>query len=154
MASITLDGNTLLYQTPYNPALVAALKSAVPASDRRWDPSRKVWQVAPQHGPVLVRLAQQYLGESLSLPKVGASMPEHETRILDVRYIGATKDRGDGAPSAFAYIDGQWGAIFPGVCFMNGSTPNSGRMKPRPCMPPWASRPAPMSLKCALLTAA
>ena len=64
MASITLDGNTLLYQTPYNPALVAALKSAVPASDRRWDPSRKVWQVAPQHGPVLVKLTQQYLARA------------------------------------------------------------------------------------------
>lgn len=113
MASITLDGNTLLYSTPYNAGLVAALKVTVPASDRRWDPSRKVWQVAPQHGPVLVRLAQQYLGESLTLPQARASMPEHETRILDVRYIGATKDRGDGQPTAFAWIGGQWAAVFP-----------------------------------------
>ncbi len=113
MNSITVEGNTLVYRSDYNPALVAALKLAIPATDRRWDPARKAWIVAPGHGRTLQRLTATHLGESISLPQVGASMAKAETRILDCRYIGATKDRGDGAPSAFAYISGQWAAVFP-----------------------------------------
>lgn len=113
MASITLEGNTLLYQTPYNPALVAALKLAIPATDRRWDPARKAWIVAPQHGRTLVKLTADHLGEIVTLPQMQRATAVAETRILDCRYIGATKDRGDGAPTAFAYIGGQWAAVFP-----------------------------------------
>ncbi len=113
MSSITLDGDTLVYRTPYNPGLVAALKTAIPATDRRWDPARKAWLVAATHGPTLTRLTAQYLGEQVQLPLVPAAATATETRILDVRYIGATKDRGDGQPTAFAWIGGQWAAVFP-----------------------------------------
>jgi len=113
MSSITLDGNTLVYQAPYNAALVAALKLAIPAADRRWDGDRKAWLVAPQHGSVLARLTEQYLCEQIRLPILPTATTATETRILDVRYIGATKDRGDGQPTAFAWIGGQWAAVFP-----------------------------------------
>jgi len=52
MSSIALDGNTLVYQPPYNAALVAALKLAIPAADRRWGGNRKAWVVARQLGGV------------------------------------------------------------------------------------------------------
>lgn len=113
MNSITVDGNTLIYQSDYNPGLVAALKLAIPATDRRWDPARKAWIVAPQHGRTLVKLTADHLGELIALPQIRAATGYTETRIIEARYIGATKDRGDGAPSAFAYISGQWAAVFP-----------------------------------------
>lgn len=113
MNSITVEGNTLVYKSDYNPALVAALKVAIPATDRRWDGNRKVWLIAPAHAQTLARLTQQYLGEQVQLPLAPAAATATETRILDVRYIGATKDRGDGQPTAFAWIGGQWTAVFP-----------------------------------------
>jgi len=111
--SLEHDNGVLVYRTPYMPALVAELKQQVPASDRKWDPERKVWLVAPQHVDTLVRLAEQHLGETIPVPAMPQQAATTETRILDVRYIGATKDRGDGNRTAFAYIGGQWGAVFP-----------------------------------------
>lgn len=114
MASLTLDNGTLVYRTPYNPGLVGALKAAIPSSDRKWDPRRKVWLVAPNHGQTLADLAAQYLGVQLSVPTTVTTGPTHETRVLEVRYIGATKDRGDGSDrTAFGWVSGEWSAIFP-----------------------------------------
>ena len=113
MASLTLDNGTLVYRTPYDPHLVAALKVAIPATDRKWDPRRRVWLVAPAHGQTLANLAAQYLGVRLSVPTMGAVAATRETRVLEIRYIGATKDRGDGERSAFGWVQGEWSAIFP-----------------------------------------
>ncbi len=115
MASLTLDNGTLVYRTPYNPGLVGALKAAIPATDRKWDPRRRVWLVAPAHGQTLVALTAQYLGVQLStqLSAFTTAGPKRETRVLEVRYIGATKDRGDGDRSAFGWVQGEWSAIFP-----------------------------------------
>lgn len=113
MASLTLDNGTLVYRTPYDPHLVAALKAAIPATDRKWDPRRRVWLVAPAHGQTLVALTAQYLGVRLSVPTTGTVAATSETRVLEIRYIGATKDRGDGERSAFGWVAGEWSAIFP-----------------------------------------
>jgi hypothetical protein len=115
MASLTLDNGTLVYRTPYDPHLVAALKAAIPATDRKWDPRRRVWLVAPAHGQTLVALTAQYLGVQLStqLSAFTTAGPKREARVLEVRYIGATKDRGDGDRSAFGWVQGEWSAIFP-----------------------------------------
>lgn len=111
--SLTLDGNTLVYRSPYEPALVAALKATIPASDRKWDPARKVWLVAPQHGRTLRDLTQTYIGEQVLVPQAQATTLT-ETRLLDIRYIGVTKDRGDGGDrTAFGWCGGSWGVVFP-----------------------------------------
>jgi len=109
---IYLDG-MLVYKTPYDQALVNALKASIPATDRRWDGDRKAWLVAPQHVAVLMRLASQYLGEDISMPAMPQQAAKPEVRILDVRYIGATKDRGDGERSAFGWHNGNWDVVFP-----------------------------------------
>ena len=113
MTELVLDGSTLLYRTPYNPGLVAALKAAIPVADRRWDVARKVWLVAPAHAATLQTLTRQYLFEDLRVPALTASASALEHRILDVRYLGLAKERGDGGErTAFAWIAGQWAAVF------------------------------------------
>lgn len=111
--SLEYNNGVLVYRTPYMPALVAELKLQVPASDRRWDAEHKVWLVAPRHVDALVRLTEQHLGETIAAPAVPHQAATTETRILDVRYVGMTKDRGDSERSAFGWVGGQWAAIFP-----------------------------------------
>ncbi len=113
MSSIQLDNGSLLYSSRYDPALVAALKAAIPSSERQWDGARKAWRVTAQHAPTLVQLTEQYLGERIQAPQVQALGKTAETRLLDVRYIGATKDRGNGERSASGWCDGSWSVIFP-----------------------------------------
>jgi len=112
-STLEYENGTLVYRTPYNPALVAALKATVPAPDRRWDAARKVWLVAGSHAATLVQLTEQHLGERIAAPHIPRQAAQHETRILDCRYVGVTKDRGDGQPVAFAWVEGQWAAVFP-----------------------------------------
>lgn len=113
MSALTFDGSALIWQTGYNPALVADFKARVPPSDRQWDAARKVWKVAPQHGPTLASLTEQYTSERIVVPAIGQVLSKTETRILEVRYIGATKDRGGNERSAFGYMGGAWAVIFP-----------------------------------------
>jgi len=105
------DGS-LAFQSPYDPGLVAALKAKIPHSDRQWDREQKVWLVAPQHANTLADLAEQHLGIRPQVPQVRVQA-QTETRLLDVRYLGAAKDRGNGETTAFGWVNGQWGAIFP-----------------------------------------
>lgn len=112
-ASLTYESGVLVYRTPYEPDLVAALKVKVPATDRKWDGTRKVWLIAPQHARALVSLTDQYLGENIGVPAIPTQTAKPETRILEVRYIGATKDRGNDERSAFGWINGNWDVVFP-----------------------------------------
>lgn len=112
-ASLTYENGVLVYRTPYEPELVAALKLKVPATDRKWDGQRKAWLIAPQHALVLVRLTDEYLGENIGVPAMPQQTTTPEVRILDVRYIGITKDRGDGEYSAFGWHNGGWNVVFP-----------------------------------------
>lgn len=112
MSSLTYTNGTLIYRTPYNPGLVAALKSQVPATDRQWDNAARVWCVAPEHAQMLVSITEQYLGERITMPAI-PTLSMTETRLLDVRYIGTTKERGTDERSAFGWSDGTWSVILP-----------------------------------------
>ena len=92
---IPMKDGTIGFESPYDPDLVAALKVKIPYSDRRWDRDQKMWFVAPQHAETLADLAEQYLGQRPRVPTVQAQAQE-ETRLLDVRYIGAAKERAGG----------------------------------------------------------
>jgi len=113
MTTITPDNGSLLYSSRYDPALVAALKAAIPSTDRQWDGNRKAWRVAPAHADTLVQLTEQYFGERIQAPVTGVTTPVTETRILDVRYIGATKDRGGDTRSASGWHNNGWNVVFP-----------------------------------------
>lgn len=111
--SIGFDGTNLILETPYNPGLVAQLKALIPYNDRRWGPDQKVWLVRPDHGPTLQSLIDQFFDEVVDLPGIENSKPEQELRIIEVRYLGSTKDRGDAERSAFGLVDGEWSVLFP-----------------------------------------
>lgn len=118
MNSLTFDNGALVWQTGYNAALVADFKARIPPSDRQWDAARKVWRVAPIHGATLSQLTEQHLGERIVVPNVSPSLSRRETRVIEARYIGATKERGGDERTAFGYTGqpgtvGGWTVIFP-----------------------------------------
>jgi hypothetical protein len=55
-----MQDGTISFQSPYNAGLVAALKKAIPYSDRRWDRDQKLWFVAPRWAETLANLAERF----------------------------------------------------------------------------------------------
>jgi DnaJ-domain-containing protein 1 len=119
MTALIREGSSLVVSTPYNPALVNDLKSRIPSTDRKFEKEhrgrRNVWIVSTQYERVIQDLIRRHLNEHVEVeagqPNVFAKTGP-EMRVLDVRYVGATKDRG-GDRSAFGYSAGQWSVVFP-----------------------------------------
>ena len=100
-------------RTPYDPGFVTNLKLQIPPTERRWDPAKKVWVVDPSHGQYVSNLCKQFFGEHVHVPKGNVKGQSPERRILEIRYLGMTKDRGDGERSAFGNSNGSWSVVFP-----------------------------------------
>lgn len=112
-AELALEAGSLVFTSSYDAALVAAMKGTIPYTERRWDAERKAWLVAPKHAGLLVNLCAQYLGVQVAAPAVYATQRK-EIRILDVRYVGATKERqGFDERTATGHCGGEWSVIFP-----------------------------------------
>jgi hypothetical protein len=111
--SLTPDGGGIAVRTPYDPGFVADLKSSIPQTDRRYKPESKQWIVTPSHGATLQNLCNKYFGEMPLLPTGLALKPTITQKIIDVRYIGATKDRGADKRSAYGWYANGWNCIFP-----------------------------------------
>lgn len=104
----------LAFEFTYHPVMVADLKATIPSSDRRWDRERKCWLVTPAYQQICIDLARQHLGVEVQLPLGSAPVPVTETRLLEVRYVGATKERGDGQQRiAYGHCCGAWSVILP-----------------------------------------
>lgn len=99
--------------TPYDPGFVAAFKQAIPPEARRWDGSMKRWTLEAKYGPQVCRLVDAYLGVTLAVPAQSGLPAVTETRLIEVQYIGACKDRGNGESSAYGYSEGSWSVIVP-----------------------------------------
>jgi hypothetical protein len=113
MSSITLDGNSVIIQTPYNPDLVDALKKAIPYTERRWDNAKKLWIVDRRHAQMVIDMIHDHSGEKIALQQSIFPRAITEIRILDIRYVGITKERPDGSWTAFGWCDNNWSVIFP-----------------------------------------
>lgn len=111
-ASVTVDNGTLKFRFPYNPTLLNDMKVAVPASARAWDGASKTWRIDPTHGQTVANLIAQHTGQVVAVPQVKTTAAL-ETRLLDLRYIGQTKNRDGEEPTAYGYVDGSWSTIFP-----------------------------------------
>jgi DnaJ-domain-containing protein 1 len=110
---IDLVSEGLAITSPYDANFVAALKATIPASDRKWDGDSKRWMVSPSYGSQLQTLITQHYGATVSLPQATGRAPQSEMRLLDVRYIGAAKQREDGTATASGWANGAWSVIFP-----------------------------------------
>lgn len=53
----------LVLRCDYDPDFVEALKEAVPASHRQWDPAEKAWVIHERHEKLVRRLLAEYLNE-------------------------------------------------------------------------------------------
>jgi hypothetical protein len=49
------DDERLILRSPYDPALVEALKDAIPRAYREWDAAAKVWRIDPDWGDVVLQ---------------------------------------------------------------------------------------------------
>lgn len=111
--TLTADGSAIAIKSPYDPGFVAALKSKIPPSSRRWDGTNKAWIVTPGYGKVAQDLCMEYFNELPLLPALRNSVPVAKQQILDVRYIGMTKDRGGDERSAYGWYRDGWNVVFP-----------------------------------------
>lgn len=113
MITISPDGDSYAVSFPYDQGLVATLKTTVPASDRQWDGLRKVWCISPQYGQAVAAALERASGQRITLPAMTVTTTT-EQRILDVRYVGMTKERdGSDVRTAFGWSAGSWSVIFP-----------------------------------------
>lgn len=110
---VSIPGNALEFYSPYSPSLVAALKSEVPADGRRWDGAKKAWIIADKYGHHLADAVEQTTGERPVIPAAVTPGPTRTTKLVDLRYLGAAKDRGSTEPIAFGFADGNWTLAFP-----------------------------------------
>ena len=106
-------GDSWLFFAPYNKAFVISLKSNIPSSDRKYEDETKSWRILPKrdYGELLNSMTEAYFGQSIVFPPP-QDTEQIETSLLEVHYIGKTKDRG-GDRSAFGWCNNSWSVIFP-----------------------------------------
>lgn len=102
--------------TPYLRSFVEDLKAAVPAGDRAYNKDRSTWTVTAKHGQTVTALIARHFGENLSLPAVNV---KPEIGVIELLYLGKSKNRGNGSRSAFGWTEepgaliGGWNVVFP-----------------------------------------
>lgn len=112
-ARLERDGNDLVWSSSYDAALVAAFKSAVPASDRRWDAGRKRWIISATYGASVAALCEKLLGVSVSVPAIASQSATPEIKVITLEYLGACKERGPSDISAMGFAEGAWSVVIP-----------------------------------------
>lgn len=96
--------------TGYDAGFVAELKAMIPASDRKFDMSKKSWLVSAQYGKNVAGLIERYFGILPTLP-ILSQPSEIETNVLKILYLGSCKERQDGF-FATGYTEEGWNTLF------------------------------------------
>ena len=104
---ITLRKNAYQVQFPYDPMLLQMLKNAIPSADRKWDANQKSWLISTQYENVLKKLFPND-----RVPVADQAPLALEIRVIDLRYLGQVKDRGNGEYTAYGFADRFWSVIF------------------------------------------
>lgn len=112
-ARIESENGNIVFYSPYDAGLVADFKARIPAADRSWDRELKRWLVAPSHLGTLEILCEMYSIPVVKQLRTLYDAPPIVQRILEVRYIGAPKEREDGSFTAMGNVGGQWSVVFP-----------------------------------------
>jgi DnaJ-domain-containing protein 1 len=109
--------NSLVLSCDYDPNFVDMFRNTVPASDRVFQKfykgQRNVWLIDAQYGEAIASLCEEFFGSVIYRPATGAAVAHTEQRILEVRYIGITKDRGGNDRSAMGNCNDSWSVVFP-----------------------------------------
>jgi len=108
---LSWERDYILVRTRYHTVFVAQLKS-LPVGERKYDPARKAWAVDAKHAQTLIGWIHDAFGVTVTLPPVPVVTSAPEIALLEVRYLGACKERA-GSYSAYGYVDGGWNALFP-----------------------------------------
>lgn len=109
--SLTATPGGLQVRTPYDAAFLAAFKARVPHAARTWQ--KPYWIVDPAYGRAVADLVATFFGQQVQLPSQAVPAVA-ETRIVELRYLGRCKDRGDGVTSAYGTTDGTtWSIVMP-----------------------------------------
>lgn len=108
---VTVDNGALVIQTPYSQGFVNAIKT-IPAADRMYNPDDKTWSVSLKHTKQIEAWIQQFYGTTFTFSQV-YTQPTPELKVLNVLYIGATKDRGDNQRTALGHNGTTWAYMFP-----------------------------------------
>lgn len=111
-ASLTPTTGGLVFASSFDAELVAELKRRIPVDSRKWDAAARVWIVAPAYGALCARLAQTFLGVTVTVPAVTADTSP-TIRLLKLEYLGRAKSRDNSESSAFGWVNGGWNAILP-----------------------------------------
>lgn len=112
---LSIENGAVVVATPYDPALVASIKG-LPASERKYNPTRKVWLVDPKHAPTIAHWIEAFLGETVPVPELKTTYQSKITQRLTIRYVGSCKPRSDGSSSAYGLLGlggSNWNVIFP-----------------------------------------
>lgn len=104
---VELKNNAYILTFEYDPDKIAMLKSMVPYSERKWDASRRQWIVDTRHRDALGMIFPDALIPAADDKRVVTD------RVISIRYLGKTKDRGDGESSALGFCDGGWTVVMP-----------------------------------------
>lgn len=107
------DSNAYAITAPYDAGFVNELKTKIQPNERKYKPETRSWIVSPRHGKTLQDLCMKYYNEIPLLPNIANIKPVNVQKIIDVRYIGTTKDRGGDERSAFGWFKDGWNVMFP-----------------------------------------
>lgn len=107
MARITLQHNTYNVFFSYDAGLVQQIKNSIPGHARHWDPLTHTWQIDTQYERVLRRI---FPNDHIPINQQVATATE--TRIIDLRFLGQARMRGQGDISAYGWSQGQWSVVF------------------------------------------
>jgi hypothetical protein len=105
--TILLKNGAYLVQFPYDPTTVQSLKDAIPGTGRRWDGQNKMWSVHTQYEAAL-----RQIFPGANIPAAQSAKITKETRVIDLRYLGTVKDRGNNEFTAFGYSENGWSVVF------------------------------------------
>lgn len=112
MASLTAVSGGLELDAPYDASFLAEFKAKIPHHSRKWDGLKKRWLIDASYGNQAADLMEIYFGTRPTVPQV-QTVATTVMRLVQLMYIGATKERAGGVWTASGYANGAWSLSFP-----------------------------------------
>ncbi len=111
---VTLPGNRIALDAPYNSAAADAVIQSVSGYAREWDHTNRRFTVldTPRNRAALTQIAQRFYGANVGRAAQAAPAAV-QTKLFEMHYLGRVKDRGGDEQTAFGWADGKWRLVFP-----------------------------------------